>query len=334
MSDSSLPLVPDMRRVVVAVKPRQRGLPLAAEHARLLARACGGSLLLASSVFDGRIDAALERRDTAAAKAHARMLDNERADLERLAGSLRDWGVSVATRAVWEAPAYAGILRAARDWNADLVVVGAHEARAAAPTRLTDTDWQLMRRCSCPLLLVKDPAFDGYPYILAAIDPALAHNEPSDLDAAVLAAGARVARIFGSELGAVHAFADPEELGLTPVVQLSPGEYFDLAGWAKLHRAATVAAAAPYGVAEERVVTAPGDPVDVIVDAVEAARARLVVVGTARRTPLMNALLGSTAEAVAASVACDVLFVPPPAASEAARPRAAAEAEVSAPPAS
>lgn len=329
MTDKT-PSIAGIARVVVAIKPRQRGLPLAAEHARLLARASGGSLLLVSAVFDGRVDAALERGDSQAAKAQARILDTERAELERLAGSLRDWGVEVETRAVWEAPAYAGILRAAREWNADLVVVGAHEPRAAARTRLTDTDWQLMRHCTCPLLLVKDPSFDGYPYVLAAIDPALAHNEPSDLDSAVLAAAAGLARVFGSKLGVVHAFADPQELGLTPVVQVRPGEYFDIADWAKLHRAATVAAAAPYGVEEGQVVTAPGDPVDVIVDAVEAARANLVVVGTARRTPLLHALLGSTAEAVAASVTCDVLLVPPPAVHEAAQPRSGTEAEAEA----
>src|SRR5690554_4481917 len=130
MSDSTASIA-DIKRVVVAIKPRQRGLPLAAEHVRLLARACDASLLLVSAVFDGRVDASLERGDAAAAKARARILDTERAELERLAGSLRDWGVAVETRAVWEAPAYAGILRAARDWKADLVVVGAHEPRAA-----------------------------------------------------------------------------------------------------------------------------------------------------------------------------------------------------------
>jgi nucleotide-binding universal stress UspA family protein len=59
-------------------------------------------------------------------------------------------------------------------------------------------------------------------------------------------------------------------------------------------------------------VAAPGDPVDVIIDAVEAMHAKLVVVGTAGRSRLAQALLGSTAEAVAASVSCDVLLVPPP----------------------
>jgi universal stress protein E len=301
-----------MARVLVAIKPRQRGLPLAAEHARLLAEESGGSLLLVSAVFDGRVEAALERGEASAAKAHGRIIDIERAELERLAGSLRDWGIEVATRAVWEAPAYAGIVRAAREWNADLVVVGAHEPRAAARTRLTDTDWQLMRHCPCPLLLVKDPAFDGYPHVLAAIDPSLAHDEPAELDEAVLAAAATVARAFGSELSAVHAFVDPQALGLTPVVQVAPGEYCDLAQWRELHRAATAGAAARHGVSERRVIVAAGDPVDVIVDAVEAAHAELVVVGTVRRSQLAQALLGSTAEAVAASVACDVLLVPPP----------------------
>lgn len=299
-------------RIVIAIRPRQRALPLAAQHGRLLAESSGGSVLLVSAVFDGRVEAALERGEAPAAKAQARLVDAERSELERLAGSLRDWGSDVATRVVWEAPAYAGIVRVAGDWGADLVVVGAHEQRVSAHTRLTETDWQLMRRCPCPLLLVKDPSFDGYRTIVAAIDPALAHAEPSDLDDAVLAAAAKIAGVCGSELAAVHAFVDPEALGLTPVVQVAPGEYCDAAQWPALHRAAAETMAARYGISERRVVVAPGDPVDVIVGAVGTLHAKLVVVGTVRRTRLAQALLGSTAEAVAASVTCDVLFVPPP----------------------
>ena len=77
-----------------------------------------------------------------------------RVELERLAASLRDWGAQVTTRAVWGVPAYEAILTAARAWAADLLVVGTH-VRETLHTRLTDTDWQLMRRAACPLLLVK-----------------------------------------------------------------------------------------------------------------------------------------------------------------------------------
>src|SRR5690606_31020604 len=99
------------------------------------------------------------------------MVEAEKASLERLAGSLRDWGVAVDTDARWHAPPWEAVLQAVSEHRADLVVVDALDPQPMLHTRLQDADWQLMRRCPCPLLFVNDPEFASYGTIYAAVDP-------------------------------------------------------------------------------------------------------------------------------------------------------------------
>ena len=186
-----------LQRIMVAMKPWERGLPIAANHARQLAQSADAEIEIVGSVYDAAVSAGRDRGDAAAHRAQDRTVAAARAALERLAASMRDWRARVTTRIVWGVPPYEAILAAAEDWRADLLVVGTHE-RGTVHTRLTDTDWQLMRRARCPLLLVKGAAFSGYRTILAAVDPKTQHHEPHGLDRAVLAASRCVADLCGS----------------------------------------------------------------------------------------------------------------------------------------
>jgi len=193
----------ELRRIMVAVKPWERGLPIGANHARQIAQSADAEIEIVSSVFDAGISAGRDRGDELAHKAHSRTVAEARAGLERLASSMRAWRARVTTRIVWGVPPYEAILAAAQDWHADLLVVGAHEP-GTLNTRLTDTDWQLMRRVRCPLLLVKGAAFCGYRAIFTAVDPY--RGESAELDRAVLAASRCVARACGSTEQAVYPY--------------------------------------------------------------------------------------------------------------------------------
>ena len=71
------------------------------------------------------------------------------------------------------------ILSEAREWGADLLVIGAHGLEPSPRVRLTDVDWRLMAEAPCPLLVVRNQSFSGYSRILAGIDPLHEHAEPS-----------------------------------------------------------------------------------------------------------------------------------------------------------
>lgn len=300
-----------VERILVAVKPWERGLPLAANHARQLAARVGAELKLVATVFDSGVAAGGERGEASAGAARNRALAAARVELERLAGSLRNWGARVTTEVIWGVPAYEVILAAVRDWQANLLVVGAHEG-PALHTRLTDTDWQLMRRSPCPLLLVKSPSFNGYRTIVAAVDPLHAHDEPYGLDHAVLAAGRSVARACGSTLRAVYAYPGAEAFELVSAVEVAPGILYGSENVEALHRTAVNELVEQFGVAASEVDLVAGAAAEVIIDTVEKRRAELVVVGTVERRGVLAAAVGSTAESVVAAVSCDVLVVPLP----------------------
>jgi universal stress protein E len=298
-----------LKRILVAVKPWQRGLPLAANHARQLAQLADAQLQLLGTVFDARAAVGNERGEPAARLVRDRALGAARTDLERLARSLRDWGANVVTRTVWGVPAYEGILAAAREWRADLVVVGTHEPDLRH-TRLTDTDWQLMRRAECPLLLVKSPSFGGYRTIVAAVDPLHGHDEPYGLDRAVLGAGRSIAAACGSTLRAVYAYAGAESFGLASAVQVAPGIFYGDENVEALHRRAVNELAEQFGIPAADVDLVTGSVPHAVVDTVAKRAADLVVVGMPRRHGVVATVIGSTAELVVPAVACDVLIVP------------------------
>ena len=300
-----------LKRILVAVKPWQRGLPLAANHARQLAQVAGAQLQLLGTVFDASTAAGSDRGEPAARAARERALAAARVDLDRLASSLRDWGANVTTKVIWGVPAYEGILAAARDWRADLVAVGAHE-HETLHTRLTDTDWQLMRRSECPLLLVKSPSFGGYRTVVAAVDPLHAHAEPYGLDRAVLDAGRSIAHTCGSTLRAVYAYPGGDAFDLASAVEVTPGVFYGAENVEAVHRRAVNELAEQFGIAATEVDLVEGSAPAAIIDTVAKCRAELVVVGMPRRRGAFAAAVGSTAERVVTDVACDVLIVPAP----------------------
>ena len=297
---------------MVAIKPWERDLPMAATHARQLAQAADARIELVSSVFDAAISAGCDRGDRQALRTHERSVAAARVALERLASSMRDWGATVTTRIVWATPAYEAILAAAEEWGADVLVVGAHE-RATLHSRLTDTDWQLMRRTRRPLLLVKSASFNGYRTILAAVDPLHAHDEPFGLDHAVLGWGRCFARAFGSTLRAVYAYPGRAAFELASAVQVAPGVLYGSENVEDLHRRAVTELAAHFGVAAGEIDLIEGSAPQSIADAAVRRRAELVVVGAAQPHGPRALAFGSTAEWIAGEVSCDVLIVPAPA---------------------
>jgi universal stress protein E len=298
-----------LQRIVVAIKPWEHALPLAATHARQLAQSVNAQIKLVSAVFDAAVTAGCERGDSVAEATRERTVTAARVELERLAQSMREWGANVTTRVVWGTPVYEAIITAVREWQADLLVVGVHEQRPVH-TRLTDTDWQLMRHVPCPLLLVKDPVFDGYRTICAAVDPLHAHAEPSGLDRAVLAAGRCFARAFGSTLRAVNVYPGGDAFALASAVEVTPGVFYGAENVEALHREAVVELASEYGVGGAEIDLIAGAPADVLTELAIQREAELVVVGAPQRRGRLAAVVGSTAEAVAAEAACDVLLVP------------------------
>ncbi|MBN1238706.1 MAG: universal stress protein [Gammaproteobacteria bacterium] len=300
-----------IRRVLVALRPRQRGLPAAADHARVLAERFGADLTVMSAVYDSSVALGASRGNARSAAARDGIVEAEKASLERLASSLRDWGIAVETDVRWHAPTHEAVLQVVSEKHVDLLVVDALESQPAVHTRLTDADWQLMRRCPCPLLFVNDPEFASYDTILAAVDPLHPGPATERTDAAVLSTAAAFARAFGAQLRVLHVYPDPEVYSWVSSIEVSPGVFLGAENIEAFHRQAVEALVSSLRIGADRVDLRPGDPRVAIADAAADCHAGLVVLGALARGEIEQALLGSTAEAIAAEADCDVLLVKP-----------------------
>ena len=74
------------------------------------------------------------------------------------------------------------------------------------PWLLHYTDWELLRACPVPVLLVKSPHPYRRPTILAALDPTRALAKPATLDDEILRFSATLAQALDGNVHAVHGY--------------------------------------------------------------------------------------------------------------------------------
>jgi universal stress protein E len=296
-------------KVLVALKPWQGGLPLSVYHARFLAENLGAQLRLMSCVYEPEVSLGVLKGEAEALAAQVGLVESERAVLAELAASMKDWGVEAECKVCWGHPAEDVILAEIERWGADLLVLGTHQAGSRPHTRLAQVDWQLMRSCPCPMLLARDPQFEGYTTVLAAVDPLHRHAEPFGLDRNILGIASALARASASNLLVGHVYPDPESFALASSVEVLPGVFYGTENIEAVHRQALLELVAEFGVRESHTVLLPGDPAEQLVDYITEHSVDLVVLGALKRGALENWLLGSTAERIVAAVQCDVLLV-------------------------
>lgn len=299
-----------VERMLIAVKPGQDRLPLTAEHATLLGTRLGARLTLLTCVADLGLPSALSAAEPAAVEAmRTSALDRERDALEKLAAPIREAGVGVECRVRVDTPVHEAILAEADASRADLVVVGIHEPRPVPHTRLNDIDWQLMRLCPQPLLIVTEPAVAAYDTILAAVDPLHGHAEPSGLDAAIVEVAVRFGDAFNARLCVANVYPNPDDYAIASSVEVEPGIFYGTENIESVHLQAVERLLGKARSRRADVLLQAGRPAAVLAELAVQQKADLLVLGSVKRGRLEAAMLGSTAEVVLADAPCNVLLV-------------------------
>lgn len=299
------------KRILVAVANPATRRSLAAEKAAAIARHSGAGITLFHSFYSPYVagerfyDPAALEKDIAAA------VELRKAQLDRLAAPLRDQGIEVFLRVRWDYPVHESLVREALREKSDLVVAESHRHGRLARVMLTNTDWQLIRLCPCPVLFVKNDRPHDKLKVLAAVDPLHAHAKPASLDERLISEAADYAALFTGQLHVAHIHPRVTPLatgGIMEPVALP----VDVARRHLLEvRKAFDALLRPYGVGPRRRHLQPGLPaLDLPVLAGELG-AGLVVMGAVSRSGLKRLFIGNTAERVIDQLACDVLVIKP-----------------------
>jgi universal stress protein E len=237
--------------------------------------------------------------------------------LERLATPLRAGGLVVETHVHWRNPLHRGIVERVQETAPSLVVKDTHYHSPLRRSIFTNTDWNLIRACPAPLLLVKPSEWSTRPRLLAALDPGHAGDKPAALDRRILDVATLLQSMLGGELHAAHAFWPTALLAATTPVVGAPFavgaatlEMVDTERQRLRDALASLVAQRP--IAAQHLHFEEGTPVEVLPALAARLAVDIVVIGAVSRSRARELFIGSTADRVLDRLPCDVLVVHPP----------------------
>jgi universal stress protein E len=234
--------------------------------------------------------------------------------LETLAAPLRARGVDVATETSVADPLHEALLDRVKRTTAELVVKDTHHHTLAQRTFLTNTDWEIIRGCAVPLLLVKSRPWATTPKLIAAIDPGHANDKPAALDHCILQQAAAFSKKLQGELHVLHTFV-PAAVSIAaasvpPMVAAISPEQIALEEQAK--RKEIAALVSDYGVRSDHIHVEMGGTTFVLPRVAHDLNVDVVALGAISRRGLKRVFIGSTAEDVLEKLPCDALIVKTP----------------------
>ncbi|MBS0579281.1 MAG: universal stress protein [Proteobacteria bacterium] len=302
-----------MRRILVAIGDLAHPPKSELRKAGLLARKSGAKIELFHAITD--LDPGLSFPEAVTARAVAEQRSatatQGQQKLLRMARDRSLHGLEVTCTASWDFPPHEAIIRRARTIKADLVIAATRRHRLGARMVLTNTDWELIRHCPTPVLLVKSRRLYRNPVVIAAVDPFHAHVRPADLDKRLVDAGAGIAKLIRGRLDVFHAYMPLLSVapmaGATPVMLPPEMEitHEDLITREVRELAQTASVPA------KRCHLCMGSVSSELDATVRRTHAHLVVMGAVSRSAVSRLFIGNTAERVLDRLTCDVLVIKP-----------------------
>ncbi len=181
------------RRVLVAIKDVAYPPRLELRKAAELARAVNARIELFHVVAPAR-------------GGDAEPLARARARLEQFSKQAVFQGLTVSTHVDAGNPPHEAIVRRAISTRAHFVVLAMRARGWFSRLLLSNTDWEVIRQCPCPVLLIRSRReYAGSP-VIAAIDPFHTHAKPADLDRELLELSRTLAKKFHGTVHIAHVY--------------------------------------------------------------------------------------------------------------------------------
>ena len=304
-----------IRHILVGIRDVRRAPGGEVRKAAALARAARATMELFHAIDEPDPERSFPQTATRdeVDEHRAAIVEKYQRRLERFAHDPSLRGVSVRCTASWDYPPHAAIIRRALAAHSDLVIAGTRGRRFGARLLLRNTDWELIRHCPVPLLIVKSPRACRRPLVLAAVDPFHAHARPADLDARLLETGGAMARLLHGSLQVFHAYwplvtVQPVVAATAPLGMLPP-EAEDAHTQQVMRAIGELADKA--GIPRSRCHIRMGEVADQLSAFARRSRTAVVVMGAVSRSAIKRFFIGNAAERTLDRLNCDVLVVKP-----------------------
>jgi nucleotide-binding universal stress UspA family protein len=206
------------------------------------------------------------------------------------------------------------IIREVLRENHDLVITGTEEHGGLRQRLFGSTTMHLMRKCPCPVWVIKPSRKRKYATILAAIDVMVSESGEDELNRKIIELSSSLAGMEGGKLHILHCWSQPLESAPSRYTNLSKERIAEIvAETQKLHKQSFNKFIEGFNLKNISYQThlLKGKPGQVITEFVNKRRVDLVVMGTLSRAGIPGFLIGNTAEKVLSDISASVLTVKP-----------------------
>ena len=241
----------------------------------------------------------------------ASAISERREWLRGLTIPLQDDNIDLGINVV-EGAAFLEIIRQVLREQHDLVITTAEEKKGIHTRLFGTTSMHLMRKCPCPVWVIKRTKNRPFTRILAAVDPSTSDPKRDSLNQQILQLATSMARNEAADLHIIHVwhlFGEGYVSNRMSEQNLQEAKTHDKEQ--RKRRFDNLLDCVDFTDLKPHLHLIEGDPEDCIPELVAAQGIDLLVMGTVCRTGIAGFLIGNTAEEVLNQVDCSVLTLKP-----------------------
>lgn len=297
------------QNLLVAIDPNQDDQP-ALRRAVYLVQRNGGRIKAFLSIYDFSYEMTTLLSPDERTAMRKGVISQREAWITEQCQHYLNTGVPIEIKVVWHNRPFEAIIQEVIAAKHDLLLKMAHQHDRLESVIFTPTDWHLLRKCPCPVWMVKDQPWPVDGKVLVAVN--LSSEEPyhDPLNMKLVRETLDLAhRVNQEEVHLVGAYpVTPINIAIE-LPDFDPSVYNDAIRGQ--HLVAMKALRQKFHLDERFTHVEKGLPEEVIPDLAEHLQAGVVVLGTLGRTGISAAFIGNTAEHVIDHLKCDLLAIKP-----------------------
>ncbi len=297
------------QNILVAIDPQQDDQP-ALRRAVYLNQRLGGRITAFLPIYDFSYEMTTLLSPDERTTMRKGVVSQRTEWIREQAKAYLEAGVNIEVKVIWHNRPFEAIIQEVLDGGYDLLLKMAHQHDRLQAVVFTPTDWHLLRKCPCPVWMVKDQPWPEGGKAVVAVN--LASEEPhhDPLNTRLVKETLELAELVNhTEVHLVGAYpVTPINIAIE-LPDFDPSVYNDAIRGQ--HLLAMKALRQKFSIDEKYTHVDKGLPEEVIPSFSSHLDAGVVALGTIRRTGLAAAFLGNTAEQVIDHLRCDLLAIKP-----------------------
>ena len=296
----------EYQNILVVADPTRQEQPALARAVHL-AREFGARLSLFACIYDLSYEMTSMLSKEERNSMRQGVLEQQRQWLDELAAGYDD--VTIHCDVVWHNRPFEAIIQRVLTGNHDLLVKSTHQHDKLKSVIFTPTDWHLLRKAPCNVLMVKEHDWPANGKIVTAVNVVSEDSDHQELNDQLIGQSVSMAQHFDANVLLVNGYPGTPVNIAIEIPDFDPNTYNESVR--NHHQQKLEELAARYDLDAGNCLVAEGLPEDVIPRIAREQDAELVVLGTIGRTGLSAAFIGNTAEHVIDKLNCDLLALKP-----------------------